>query len=153
MGMSLADQIPDGATVLIDTNPIIYMFEGNQLGAPFESIFAAIDAGRIQALVTPVTLAEVVTGPLKAGKEALAERYRQALCAGTGWSLREIDADIAVLAARLRVRHRLRLPDAIQVAVAVHEGCHALVTHDRDFYGLTDLLVLGAKARGPASAP
>ncbi|GDY15096.1 twitching motility protein PilT [Planctomycetota bacterium] len=148
MGMSLADQIPDGATVLIDTNPIIYLFEGHPLVAPFEPIFAAVDAGRIQALVTPVTLSEVVTGPLKAGKEALAERYRQAICAGNGWSLREIDADIAVLAARLRIRHRLRLPDAIQVAVAVHEGCHALVTHDRDFHGLTDLLVLGVKTPG-----
>jgi predicted nucleic acid-binding protein len=151
--MSLADQIPDGATVLIDTNPIIYMFEGHPLAAPFEPIFAAVDAGRIQALVTPVTLSEVVTGPLKAGKEALAERYRQALCAGRGWSLREIDADIAVLAARLRIRHRLRFPDAIQIAVAVHEGCHALVTHDRDFHGLTDLLVLGAKAPGPSTTP
>jgi predicted nucleic acid-binding protein len=150
--MSLAALIPDGATVLIDTNPIIYLLEGNPLGAPFEPIFSAIDAGRIQALVTPVTLAEVVTGPLKTGKEALAERYRQALSAGPGWSLREIDADIAVLAARLRVRHRLRLPDAIQVAVAVHEGCHALVTHDRDFSSLTDVLVLGTKPRGPVTA-
>ena len=42
--MTLADQIPDGATVLIDTNPIISVFEGNPLGAPFEPIFAAIDA-------------------------------------------------------------------------------------------------------------
>lgn len=141
--MSLADRVPDGATVLIDSNPLIYMFEGSSLAAAFDPIFVAIASGRIQALVTPVTLAEVVAGPLKAGKEALAERYRQALCAGDGWSLREIDADIAVLAARLRLRHRLRLPDAIQVAVAVHEGCHALVTHDRDFRGLTDLLVLG----------
>jgi predicted nucleic acid-binding protein len=152
MGVNLAAQIPDGATVLIDTNPIIYMFEGSALAAPFEAIFADIDAGRIQALVTPVTVAEVVTGPLKAGKEALAERYRQALCAGRGWSLREIDADIAVLSARLRLRHRLRLPDAIQIAVAVHEGCHALVTHDRDFQGITDLLVLGAKAPDPPPA-
>ena len=141
--MTLADRIPDGATVLVDTNPIIYLLEGNPLALPFESLFAAIDAGRIQALVTPVTLAEVVAGPLKAGKEMLAERYRQALCCGPGWSLREIDADIAMLAARLRLRHRLRLPDAIQVAVAIQAGCHALVTHDRDFAGVTDLLVLG----------
>ncbi len=143
MGVSLADRIPDGATVLVDTNPIIYLLEGNPLALPFEPLFAAIDAGRIQALVTPVTLAEVVAGPLKAGKEMLAERYRQALCSGPGWSLREIDADIAMLAARLRLRHRLRLPDAIQVAIAIQAGCHALVTHDRDFAGVTDLLVLG----------
>ena len=31
--MGLGDQVPDGATVLIDTNPIIYILEGNPLGA------------------------------------------------------------------------------------------------------------------------
>ncbi len=141
--MNLAASIPDGSCVLIDTNPIISVFEGEALGVVFEPIFKAIETGRIQALITPVTLAEVVTGPLKAGREELAERYRHALCSARGWSMREIDADIAVLAARLRIRHRLKLPDAIQLAVAIHEGCHALVTHDRNFRGITDFLILG----------
>ncbi len=148
--MNLAESIPDGACVLIDTDPIIYVFEGNALGVPFEPIFKAIEAGRIQALITPVTLAEVVTGPLKSSKEALAERYRHALCSASGWSLREIDEDIAMLAARMRLRHRLKLPDALPVAVALHEGCHALVTHDRDFSAITDLLILGAQPMGSA---
>jgi len=139
----MADSIPDGATVLIDTNPIIYVFEDHALAALFEPIFAAVETGRIQALMTPVTLAEVVSGPLKAGKEALAERYRQALCASKGWSLRVIDAEISMLAARMRLQYRLRLPDAIQVATAIHEGCHALVTHDRDFREVADIVILG----------
>ena len=149
MGVTLAGQVPDGASVLIDTNPIIYLLEGNPLGEPFRSIFEAIDRGRISALVTPITIAEVVTGPIKAGKEALTERYRRTLTQNPGWGLRAIDADIAVLAARLRVRHALKLPDAIQLAVALEAGCHALVTHDRDFAGVTDMLVLGPrKSRG-----
>jgi len=147
--VTLAAQVPDGASVLIDTNPIIYLLEGNPLGEPFRSIFEAIDRGRISALVTPITIAEVVTGPIKAGKEALTERYRRTLTQNPGWGLRAIDADIAVLAARLRVRHALKLPDAIQLAVALEAGCHALVTHDRDFAGVTDMLVLGPrKSRG-----
>jgi predicted nucleic acid-binding protein len=144
MGMTLADQIPDGATVLVDTNPIIYVFEGNPRAAPFRSVFAAIETGRIQALVTPITIAEVVCGPMKTGNEALAERYRQALCSGNGWNLREMDADIAMLAARFRVQQRIKLPDAIQLATAVHEGCHALLTCDRDFGGTTVVQILGA---------
>jgi hypothetical protein len=36
-------------------------------------------------------------------------------------------ADIAMLAARLHVRHSLTLPDAIQIATAVHAGCFAVV--------------------------
>jgi len=143
MGMNLAGQIPDGARVLMDTNPIIYVFEGSTLAAPFVGVFEAIESGRIQAIVTPITIAEVVGGPLKVGNVALAERYRRALCFGLGWSLRELDADIAMLAARLRIQHRIKLPDAIQLATAVHEGCHALVTYDRDFGDGTAITVLG----------
>jgi len=145
--MSFGDQVPDGATVLIDTNPIIYILEGNPLGAPFRALFEAVDNGRIRALVTPITVAEVVSGPLKARKEALAERYRRTLTQSPGWSTRDIDADVAVLAARLRLRHRLKLPDAIQLAVALEEGCYAVVTHDRDFSSVKDVLILGTPAR------
>ena len=147
MAVTLADQVPDGATVLIDTNPIVYLLEGNPLGAPFRSLFEEVDAGRIRALVTPITVAEVVAGPLKAGKEALAERYRRTITQNAGWGIRDIDADIAVLAARLRLRHSLKLPDAIQLAVALEEGCYALATHDRDFGVISDVLILGTSPR------
>ena len=147
MVSSLTDHIPDGARVLIDTNPLIYIFEGNHLARPFEPIFAAIDEGRIHAVITPITLAEIVAGPLKAGKEALAERYRQTLTANPGWKLCDINADIAMLAARLRSKHRLKLPDALQAATALHQNCHALITHDRDFKSLIDLLVLGVSSQ------
>lgn len=144
MGVTLASRIPDGSTVLIDTNPIIYWLEGNPLLAAFESIFEEIEEGRIEALVTPVTLAEVVSGPLRVGKDALAERYRKAITSSRGWGIREIDSEIAMLAARLRLRHRLKLPDALQLAVAVHEGCFGLVSHDRDFSNVTEIAILGA---------
>src|SRR6185295_10583015 len=107
-------------------------------------IFDHIDAGRIRALVTPITLAEVVAGPLAAGREDLAACYRATLTASRGWSLRPLDADIAMLSARLRLRHRLKLPDAIQLATALHEGCHALVTHDRDYRRVKGIAILGS---------
>jgi predicted nucleic acid-binding protein len=147
MGVIATARVPDGATVLVDTNPIIYVLEGNKLGASFRPLFEDIDRGRIRALVTPITVAEVVSGPLKAGKEALAERYRRAITGSAGWSVRDIDADVAVLAARLRLRHALKLPDALQLAVALQEGCYALVTHDRDFSKVTDLPILGMSRR------
>jgi predicted nucleic acid-binding protein len=141
--MNLADQIPDGAAVLVDTNPIIYVLEGHARAARFRSIFEAIDMGRIHGVVTPITVAEIVSGPLKAGNDALAERYRHTLSQSPSWTVRDIDTEIAVLAARLRLRHKLKLPDAIQLAAALHESCYALVTHDRDFASVTELPVLG----------
>lgn len=141
--MSLAARVPDGASVLVDTSPLIYVFEGHRLGAAFAPIFRDVDSGRIQAIVTPITLAEILSGPFRTGREELAESYRRALTMGAGWTLRDIDAEIAVLAARLRVRHRLKLPDAMQLAVAAREGCHAIVTHDRDFGSVEDIVLLG----------
>ena len=144
--MTLGVRIPDGAAVLVDTNPLIYLLEGSPLAAAFEPVFADIDSGRIQAVTTPVTLAEIVAGPLRVGNEALAARYQRLLTSSPGWSLCPIDAEIAVLAARLRLRHRLKLPDAIQLASAVHEGCYAIVTHDRDFGRPKDLVILGGRS-------
>lgn len=96
--MKSAREIPDGATVLIDTSPIIYLLEGQALAKVFEPLFADVDAGRLQAMITLITLVEVMTGPLEAANDALAERYRHALTANRGWTLRDIDADIAVAA-------------------------------------------------------
>jgi hypothetical protein len=44
-----------------------------------------------------------------------------------------IDQPVAVLAARLRRRHRWRLPDAIQAAAAVHHGLKLATRNTRDF--------------------
>jgi predicted nucleic acid-binding protein len=85
----------------------------------------------------------VLSGPIKAGKEALVERYKRALTQNAGWSVREIDVEVAVSAARLRLRYKLRLPEALQLSAALSEGCYALVTHDRDFAAVTDLPILG----------
>ena len=139
--MNAKMKIPEGVTVLVDTNPIIYLFENNPLASRFSFVFEAVENGYIQALVTPITLSEVVSGPLKNGNEALAEKYRQVLTNSAGWKLREIDGDIAVLAARIRLQHRLKLPDAIQLATALHEGCYALVSHDRDFKDIQNIRI------------
>ncbi|MBS0456801.1 MAG: PIN domain-containing protein [Proteobacteria bacterium] len=89
--------------------------------------------------VTPITIAEVLTGPLKAGEEALAKRYRAVLEA---WQVVTFDCDIAESAARLRGKYALKLPDAVQVASALSINADALVTHDRDFTKVRGLRVL-----------
>lgn len=131
--MSRWDDLPDGAALLVDSAPIIYHLEANPLRVRFRPFFEAVAAGRLRAIVTPITLAEVTVGPLSHGDHALAERYRMMLTAAPGWSLRALDGDLAMLAARLRSAHRLKLSDAIQLATAIAECCEGLVTHDRNF--------------------
>jgi len=133
-------ELPDGALLMIDTAPIVYFLERHPKFAPvFRPLFEAHAAGRVSFAVTTVTLTEVMTGPLQAGDEALAERYRAVL---ESWELVELNADIAANAARLRASLRLKLPDALQAASAIAINAYALVTHDRDFSRVRSLRVL-----------
>ena len=141
--MSLLAAVPEGATVTVDSAPIIYVLDGrSKLADRFQEIFAAVEAGRNRIVISAITVAEVLAGPLRQQREALVSRYRRVLTQSRGWSVMDVDADVAEAAARLRARHRLELRDAIQLATALQSGSAALVTHDRDFSRLTALHVL-----------
>lgn len=130
----------DGDLLLLDSAPIIYVLEGHpNFSSIFRPFFVAHDAGRVQFAVTTISLAEVLTGPLQAGDEALAERYRAVL---ETWHVVELTAEIAANAARLRASLRLKLADAVQAASAISINADALVTHDRDFSRVRTLRVL-----------
>jgi len=134
------DTLPDGALVLMDSAPIVYFLEKHpQFARIFRPLFEAHAAGRVQFAVTTISIAEVLTGPLQAGDEALAERYRAVL---ESWQVVDLNSDIAENAARLRASLRLKLPDAVQVASALAINADALVTHDRDFARVRALRVL-----------
>lgn len=133
--------LPENALLLIDSAPIIYVLEEHpEFASVFKPVFQAHDDGLVRFAVTTVTLAEVLTGPLSARDEVLAERYRATL---KSWFVVELDAEIAESAARLRAACKLKLTDAVQGASALAIGADALVTHDRDLSTLRDLRVLG----------
>ncbi len=135
-----AASLPEGALVLVDSAPIIYTLESHpKLAGRFAPLFARHERGGIGLAVSTVTIAEVLTGPLGAGEEALARRYRAAL---ESWRVVEVTSDIAESAARLRAQYRLRLPDAIQLASALAINAEALVTHDRDFGKVRGMRIL-----------
>jgi predicted nucleic acid-binding protein len=139
--------LPQGARVTVDTAPIIYLLEGNVRFLPrFMPLFERIDEGSLQGVISAVTLAEVLAGPLKRGNEILADRYYQALAGSRQWQLLPVDGALAFTAARIRVGYGLKLPDALQVATAVRSGSTALVTHDRDFSRVDEIRILGGAA-------
>jgi predicted nucleic acid-binding protein len=128
--LDLSD-LPEQALLLLDSAPIIYVLEGHpKLGPRFKPLFEAHASMRLRFAVTTITIAEVLTGPLRANDEALARRYRAIL---ESWQPIDLDIDIAESAARLRASLRLSMADAVQAASALAVNAAALVTHDRDF--------------------
>jgi predicted nucleic acid-binding protein len=132
--------LPDRALLLLDSAPIIYVLEADsKFASRFEPLFDAHVAGRVRFAVTPITIAEVLTGPFQAGDESLARRYRSAF---ETWDYVDLNVEIAENAARLCAQYRLPLADAIQAACALAINAAALVTHDRDFSRMQTLRVI-----------
>lgn len=139
-------QLPQRGRILVDSAPIIYFLENHTEFAPrFSALFERADTGHLDLVISTVTLAEVLTGPLRVGNERLAADYLKVLTAPPIWLVAELTPDIAYRAARIRGQARLRLPDAVQVATALETACVGLVTHDRDFSvldGMTESMAI-----------
>jgi predicted nucleic acid-binding protein len=134
----------ESPVLVVDTAPIIYWLEGHpRLAERFAPVFGAAESGAASIVISTLTLAEVLAGPLRAGNELLTAQYREALTRSLGWQVVPLDVDTAVQAARVRSAYRLRLPDAIQVATAIRTGAAALVAHDRALRRVRGLKVVG----------
>ena len=134
------ETLPDGALLLVDSAPIVYFLEAHpKLARVFKPVFERHAMSELHFAVTTVSIAEVLTGPLQSGNEALAERFRAIL---ESWQVIDLTADIAASAARLRASTRLKLTDALQAASALRINADALVTYDRDFSRVPSLRVL-----------
>jgi predicted nucleic acid-binding protein len=112
-------------------------------GGSVSGLFEQAEACLLRIALSTVTVAEVLAGPYKAGQTLLAKRYEQALLQ---YDVIPVSAAIAVLAAQLRSRYRLKLPDALQLATALDAGANALVTHDSDFAGVEGLRIVTGQA-------
>jgi predicted nucleic acid-binding protein len=95
--------------------------------------------GDLTIALSTITLAEVLTGPFKAGQTALAKRYEKSL---SHYNIIPVSTPITALAAQLRAQYLLKFPDAIQLATALDVGAAAFVTHDRDFSHITGVEIL-----------
>jgi predicted nucleic acid-binding protein len=103
------------------------------------ALFKAEAAGDLRIALSALTLAQVLTGPLRAGQDALAQRYEKALA---NYTVAPLGTAVAALAARTRARYGLKLPDAIQLATALNLEAAARVTHNRYFERMQGLLII-----------
>lgn len=144
MGLSPPFGLAEGARVTLDSTPLIYYLEDHKTFKPlYAPLFMAEADGLLEFVISSIAVAEILTGPFKAGNEALANRYRKTL---SSWEIVVLDVELATLAARLRASHKLKLPDAIHAATAISTGSAALVTHDRDFSGLKGMRIINGSA-------
>ncbi len=131
--------LPASGVVYLDANPIIYTVEKHPIYGPLlQPLWQAAQARTIEVLSSDLLLMEVLVGPLKSGNTTLEQIYENAL-QGPDMHLLPITQSILREAARLRVRTKLKTPDALHAATALLANCVLFVTNDTGFRSVPGL--------------
>jgi predicted nucleic acid-binding protein len=129
--------------LFLDTAPVIYLIEKNPAYVDVvRDIFAAIDNGQLAAVTSPVTLAECLVHPLRLNLPQLQQTFIDAVVNGLNTTFVALDQAIGQQAARLRADYNVRLPDALQLAAAMNQGCDAFLTNDALLKRVTGIQIL-----------
>jgi PIN domain nuclease of toxin-antitoxin system len=132
---SLERAIPAGDRLLLDSTTLIAYFDGGEAVSPLAThiVDQLVRPGRNPAIVSMVTVMEVLVRPLRLGP---GESYRHVMDFLTRFPhLRPLSIDLAVAqeAASLRATHRFSSPDALVIATGIVGQVGHLVTNDRDW--------------------
>jgi predicted nucleic acid-binding protein len=120
--------------LLLDTDAVIYFLQGiTPYDVVLNPLFQIIEEGRLQAVISVVTEAELLVGPLKKkDKEAIA-KVKLLLNEFPGLKVIPISRQIGQMAASIRVETNLPLPDALIIATAKAVGCDAIIGIDQSW--------------------
>ena len=129
--MTIDELVTRHHRVAIDSNVLIYLFEGSGIEATAAGlVLDAIEAGRCEGVLATVGLTEILTRPASLGDGILFERYAAEIRGIANLRLAPLDDEIAVDAAWGRSADR-DLGDAVHVATARAGQATAFVTNDR----------------------
>jgi predicted nucleic acid-binding protein len=139
----IADALPYGALVGIDTPAFIYALENHPTyAARVRRLFLELARGSFEGVTSVITLMEIAVRPLQLGLAQVADDYDAILSAYPHLEVRDVDRGIARLAAELRARHRLHPADSVQVATALDAGAAAFLTNDRALRRVREIRIL-----------
>jgi predicted nucleic acid-binding protein len=123
--------------VYLDTVAVIYLVENV---APWEkSVQAFLNQLDVMPQVSVLTRMECRVQPLRLGNAELLADYDAFFASLDG--LLDLNAAVFEKATELRAGLNLRTPDALHLAVAIHNGCDVFLTNDRTLTRCTDIRV------------
>jgi predicted nucleic acid-binding protein len=137
---SLVSNLPRDRRIGIDTPIFIYHFEKSN---PFASLagaaLLAVEHGEVTGVTSLVTLLEISVLPLRLGRPEIADAYETLIASIPNLTIAQIDRRIARIAAELRARYNLRVPDALQIAACLSNGADTFLTNDRRLRVVSEL--------------
>lgn len=108
---------------LIDTNIIIYYLEGEQAAISF------LRTHRGKLAISSITWMETLSYPFTADEEQVVRKFLQE------FRLVDVSFSVMELSVELRRKKKMKLPDAVIAASAVHHDLILVTRNHKDFKG------------------
>jgi len=140
---ALQDLLKNHSVIGLDTSIFIYHLEDHPRYSPLtEIIFSALEKGLNKGVTSYLTLMEILVKPKKEGLLRVARDYEYYLTTFPNLTFCEMGLDVAGKASDLRSADRIKTPDAIQLATAIHSGASHFLTNESTLAQATGVSVL-----------
>ena len=127
------NKLLSAGSIGLDSMVFLYHFADHPLYAPLtERIFQLVEAKKISAVTSTITIAEIFVRAEQVHDEATIFAYEQAFESLSSLSIISIDTPLARLSSKLRAKYlNIRLPDAIQLSATLYKQCPLFITNDK----------------------
>lgn len=131
--------LPTGSSIYIDTPVLIYTLENHPDFYPLlKQLWVKFENDRVSIATSELIITESLVYPFRSGDRKSIANYEQ-LIFHAGIDLVPIDRSILVAATKLRVKYKLKTPDAIHAATALAIKCDRFITNDKGFRNIAGL--------------
>lgn len=127
----------------IDSMCFIYHFEvSKSYGEIVKHLFLQLQKNKLTAATSTLTLAEILAFEKLQKDRILLEQTKTRLRQTPNLEIIPVDEAISEIAAVIKYKYSVALPDAIQVATAIASGQEAFVTNDRGLQRIKEIKVV-----------
>lgn len=123
----------------LDSSILIYHLEDLEPYAILtENIFARVAEGSLSAVLSTVSVTELLVQPFTTGQKDRIAAIERFLFSLPNTEIKSPDYPVAREAARLRSKYRVRTPNALLIATSMNEKADAFITNDAGLRPLRD---------------
>lgn len=122
-----------GPRIVLDTNVLLKVYNREPGYEGVVEILDQVESGKVTAMISTVTIAEVAVGYHISGDEAGLKDFILRLRSTGEYAIVDVDTGLAELAGKIGAKTGMRLPDAIIVASGVISGASHVITEDGQF--------------------
>lgn len=120
--------------IILDTNIFLNVSNKEEnFYASSTKLLDLVDSGKVEAIVSMITIAELSTGYRISGEEKKWKKTLVHLLSSENYIVVDMDVNVADKTGEIRSKTRFTMPDAIVVASGLIHNAGYIVTNDSDF--------------------